>query len=248
MAIMQAKMRLAGDEIGFMRGALTAVAESYHKNGSGDMARPYEDILEQLDRTSKYGDGSEALLDVAGGGLNCAAFALKQAGGADKDMSSALLSRLEAATRELGSYDGEEYGADISEAIAGSEASLEPGVVRDAQVREKLVDGVPRPYASARFMRDGEPAWGHFFIDGRGISLSSERTDGTGKKLADVSLSGMTDVYFGRQSDGCVPMKPKDMESAREAVMEYDRKLAARRLPGAPSGGGPGHGGRGLGD
>ena len=332
---MQAKMRLAGDEIGFARGALEAVAEDHRKRGSGDMARPYEDILEQIDRTVRHGDGRTALLDLAGGGIDCMAFALERAGGADKSMGDALSARLKAATHGLtfrenvflrnvpkdliawnadgsagitlpgSEADGGSMsfqagrrsvyqakdgagnpvagrfnirlpaGADIPVTFAladGSERAgimrsdqiavdwkatqrekaeervVLPGIVRDVLLREKEIDGVSRPFASARFVRHGVPVWGHFFVDGPDAAVEDAHPDGKGRRIGSVRLSAPTEVYFGKYEDGSVTRLPKDMENAREAVMALDRYHAARRLPEAPSNGGPGDEGFGLGD
>ena len=122
------------------------------------------------------------------------------------------------------------------------------GVIRNVVIRTKVVDGQERPFATARFVLGGKAVWGHFFVDGPGTEMKPVSVDEDGRKRADVSLSGMTDVYFGGLNDGGVPMRPEDMASAREAIVEFDERIAARHLPELSSVEIPGDDGRGWDD
>lgn len=120
------------------------------------------------------------------------------------------------------------------------------GLVRNAEIRTKAVDGKERPFASARFVVDGKAVWGHFFVDGPDAVLEFVHMDEAGKKRADLRLSGAMNVWFGKMADvEPVAMLPEDLESAREAIVEFDRKIAARTLPETPSPDDPEHGGHG---
>ena len=100
--LMQSRIVLKGGEIDFARTALEEASARLKAAGAPDMARPYDDLIGQIDTTRKYGDGKSAAVTAIGGGIDCFKAALGAA--ADKAEGARLAELVRKQTRGLGKF------------------------------------------------------------------------------------------------------------------------------------------------
>lgn len=98
---MQSVFTLKGNEIDFTVDALQAAANKMCQT----MARPYREIVKQIDQTRNYGNGKEARISLTGGYIDCMDYAVKAAMENQPDnkaIGEAVLSRMRKKSKGLG--------------------------------------------------------------------------------------------------------------------------------------------------
>lgn len=78
--IAQLRVTLKGDEIDAAIAALETVADG----ATPDMARPYREIVADIQKVRNYGDKKSATITVTGGYVDCLTLALERAEGLDE--------------------------------------------------------------------------------------------------------------------------------------------------------------------